>query len=77
MSENANGIELILNKIREYGDQTARRIIDESTEKAQALCIDAKADSDAFLESEQNGLKEEIRRIEAQAETDYYAVDAR
>ena len=75
MSEHANGIELILNKIREYGDQTARRIIDESTEKAQALCIDAKADSDAFLESEQNGLKEEIRRIEAQAETDYYAVE--
>ena len=75
MSENANGIELILNKIREYGDQTARRIIDESTAKAQALYNEAKADSDSFLAGEQDGLKEEIRRIESQAETGYAAVE--
>ncbi|MBO4326848.1 MAG: V-type ATP synthase subunit E [Clostridia bacterium] len=64
---------MILNKIREYGDQTAEKLIDESTRKSKELTDEARSEVSAYIESEEKSLGDEIARIEAQAETDYAA----
>jgi vacuolar-type H+-ATPase subunit E/Vma4 len=74
MADNTSGIEKILEKIREYGDETSKAVIDESTRKAEELASAAESESAAFIDAEKESLKKEIERLESQAEVDFAAV---
>lgn len=74
MADNTNGIEMILKKIREYGDETARELIDDARRRAEELLNEAKQRSSDFIKEEESSLSGASERFESQAETDFAAV---
>ena len=74
MADKINGIDAILNKIREYGDQTAQKLIDDSSERAGRIFSDAEAEVNSFSADFESGLELEMKAYESQAAGDYAAV---
>ena len=74
MADNTNGIDLILKKIREYGEETANSIIEESRKKADELTKEADEKTAALISSEEQALEDVSSRLDSQAETDFETV---
>lgn len=74
MSDSNNGIDAILAKINEYAEETAKKIIDDSTEKVNAAYEKAMADA-AEYSAELSGQSEtELSLLESRAAADYETV---
>ena len=74
MAETNGGINAIIEKIREYADNTASALTGESTRKAEAAVAAARETVRAKEEKELAALESTIAALDAQAETDYAAV---
>ena len=74
MADNIKGIDAIIEKIREYGDQTAQKLIDESSERADSIFSEAEEEVEAFTAESEKSLEAELRLLESQSEGDYAAV---
>ncbi len=74
MAETNGGINAIIEKIREYAEETASGLTGDSTRKAEACVAAAQETVRAKEAQELAALEESVAALAAQAETDYASI---
>ncbi len=75
MSDNRNGIDRILDKIKEYADESAGKILSESNARSEEVIGKARLESERRDLEDEKAFSAELERFRAQSESDYAAYE--